>query len=156
MTTIAWDGNILACDSQIFCGEEKHNIIKMHKIPNGIAAISGVYCYGIEIIKWIMEDGDKKNYPYPRSGKDEDGASVIVVTDKKELFLYEWYSHIPMKIDSLYYAQGSGSMCARAAMICGKNAQESVLIASQIDASTNTHIYVGEPLTQFISLWPSN
>lgn len=150
MTTIAWDGKLLACDSQITFGQEEHTIIKMHKVPDGIAAFSGVYCYAMQIIEWLRGERDAKDYPYPRSGKDEDGSSVIMVTGEKKLFVYEWYSHIPMELTSGQYAQGSGSMAARAAMLCGKNAREAVLIASQIDNSTNSDIYIGDPFTQRI------
>ena len=157
MTTIAGDGNLLACDSYASLSEEKHTLCKMHKVPGGIAAISGAYAHGLEIIEWLWKtDKDKDKHPYPKCSEEEDGgkgATVVVVTSKKTLLVYEWYSHLPLKFTSKYIALGSGSMAARAAMMCGKNAQESIIIASQIDKHTDSNVYVGDPTTQRIILF---
>ncbi len=149
MTTIAWDGNKLACDSQIAFDQEKYLVMKMHLVPNGLATIAGVYCYGMAIIEWLR--GDRDADKYPKNGSDSDSATVIVVTHEKELFVYTWYSYIPIAIKDRQFAFGSGGMAARAAMLCGKNAHEAVLIASQIDTGTNASVYVGDPKTQYFS-----
>lgn len=127
MTTIAWDGKILAVDSQTTDGDCKAYENKLWKYNGGWFTVTG---------KWI-------DYPgYLRILNKEDSKitkkSLCVFT--KGSALYEQFGNsYPMKISGKS-AWGSGAVAARVAMSLGKTAIEAIKVASKFDINTGGRV----------------
>jgi ATP-dependent protease HslVU (ClpYQ) peptidase subunit len=139
VTTVAWDGITLAADSQTTLNGKAILLDsrKLCRLSDGrLVGFAGNTGAQINFEKWL--EGEIKDYP-----KGEYSAVVINLDGSARCYENEndggyWEVSAP-------FARGSGETVALTAMICGKNAVEAVLLATQID------IYTGGPV-QYLTL----
>jgi hypothetical protein len=153
MTTIAYRDGVLAADSRLTVdygsGARKHFCRKLFrkKITEGkksydvIIATAGESSPGMVFVDWY---GSGK--PVPDLFLHLGGDFTCLVLTPKGLFEYDVYCRAE-EIEEDFYAVGSGSMAALAALHCGKSALEAVRIAMRIDPYTGGRI-ITESLTK--------
>jgi len=129
MTTIAANLQGMSGDKQNTYGDQKFHNTKIFKIHQSIIGLAGD-CDQCEIfLAWYK---NKKN---PADKPEEFDEIEVLELTKFGLYIYP-ASLSRMKVDDPFYAIGSGSQAALAAMHLGKNPIEAVEIASIIDPST--------------------
>ena len=132
MTTIAWDGKTLAADRQAHHGPSntKYECKKLRVLNGRAIAGAGMKCLIDAMTDWITYGGD-----LPEACKQGE-YTVVVASAENECEVYEG-APIPLKIPAgVKLAWGSGAQAAMAAMECGKNAEEAIVIASRVDLDT--------------------
>lgn len=140
MTTIAWDGKTLASDSRVTENNclisENYNKTKSfkHKNKKYLVGVAGSMCQGERFFHWIQKNGFDINDP-PRL---EDMEALVV--SKDGVWCYEGSSQGYVTLTDEFVAIGSGTYIALAGMRIGLSAEESVLLASQVDLGTNDKI----------------
>lgn len=134
MTTIAWDGNILAADSRLTRGDK---ILKPHcKIyihSNRAFAEAGLSGGGDLLRKHYIEKSKIVKWH-----KDYGHTSMTIVTAKEARI----FSSNMVNGDSLQAgeADGSGFEFAEGCMRCAKNAHEAVEMTAKHDSNTGDDI----------------
>ena len=135
-TTCAFDGHMLAADSQRTRGNGKQmNAIKIHAFPNHhtYCACAGD-CSKIErFLRWYKSD-----LLTPEEIKGE--YEVMMVFEDGECRDYVGTNQEYTTV-SAPFAIGSGEDFALAAMACGKTAAEAIAIAEQLDTYTGGQIH---------------
>ncbi len=151
MTTIAYDGKMLACDSRVTGSGNiaSDNAIKMYNLSLReayvygdkllVAALAGTYCYYDSFVEWLCTDRTTE-FEAP----DNVNVSGIIIGEK---WAYEIEDcTFPFcrynKTDKL--ASGSGQHFARSAMWLGLNAKEAVKHASKLNMATGGKIRTWE------------
>lgn len=135
MSTVAWDGKMLAADKQSTSSGTIGSCCKIYKLVNGdVIAFTGSISGGMFLKKWYEDGADPKTYPEFQSNPDKWG-SLIILKASGEIVHYEEY---PVEIPVLgkFWAWGSGRDNALGAMAFGANAAEAILIAAQQDSGT--------------------
>ena len=126
MTTIAFDGNILASDSRSTGSYIDDKTKKIFKQGNRYYGIAGRYTSALLFLQWSNDRTKEK----PRL---EDDFDVIEIENGKAFYydknLVKTPQNIPCSI-------GSGCHLAMAAMYCDKTAKEAVEIAKKLDECT--------------------
>jgi hypothetical protein len=153
MTTIAYRDGILAADSRLTVdhgsGARKHTCKKLFRkrVTEGkksfdvIIATAGESSPGMVFVDWY---GSGK--PVPELFLHLGGDFLCLVLRPDGLYEYDVYCR-GEQIEEEFYAVGSGSMAALAAMHCGKSAVEAVRIAARIDSYTGGRV-IHEALTK--------
>lgn len=136
MTTIAWDGKTLASDSlSTFNGVRSGELKKLFRLTDGrIVGCAGDMDFMVPFIDWL--EGKRETLP--------DGyqmGSIVVMPDGSARHYEEKGNYTPADAP---YAIGSGFLAALASMKCGKNAQEAVAIAAELDIYTGGKICIEE------------
>ena len=161
MTTIAYDGKILAADTKItnidgkFCGT-MNKIVKLHNVKFGkyllhAFAVSGsAYTFSV-VGKWI-EDGCKLDIDVAKAHQSLDElGDVIFLASTKEMICGTSQrtqcllvcEHFPFYFEVTgNFAKGSGSAIALAAMSEGASAVKAIEIAAHVDLGTNRSITI--------------
>lgn len=129
MTTIAWDGEILAADSQAQT-TFKSRIRKLYRLTDGsIFGAAGLVQEALAVVAWLQ--GDEK----PTDLQNFEGliitaagASVLGMRLMREPVLEP------------FYAVGSGAHYALTAMACGKNAVQAVRVAIRFDPESGGRV----------------
>jgi hypothetical protein len=146
MTTIAYRDGILAADSRLTVdhggGSRKHTCRKLFRKRVGegkkahdvVIATAGESSPGMVFVDWY---GSGK--PVPDLFLHLGGDFLCLVLTPSGLFEYDVYCRGDL-IEEEFYAVGSGSVAALAAMHCGKSAIEAVRVAARIDAFTGGRI----------------
>lgn len=139
MTTIAFDGKTMACDTRVVCGSNCYNtdtkIYENEFVVIGVAGDAGV---GILLVK---DDGILVPKHY-----DFDFSALVWVKDIETLCKVEFYKSWDCALSSVipitdgFAAVGSGAPYALAAMYLGITATRSVTVASQFDTNTGGKI----------------
>lgn len=135
MSTIAWDGKMLAADCQMTSGGIAFTCHKIRKLASGDAVgVVGSYAQGLALMNWYEAGADPTTYPKFQENKD-DWTGLLVVKPSGMVFEYE---QLPVAIPLLdpLSAWGSGGKIALGAMAAGKNASQAIQIASQFDINT--------------------
>lgn len=140
MTTIAWKGGILAVDNQVTVGDNqkaKASIKTVEDKNNSrVFAITGSLTRGLRFI----EDLKSNTAPGDRTKLK---GTIVLEFDLKTGRLLSWESrHLPLPIESRYWADGSGCQFAMGAMDAGASAEEAIKIASRHDCYTGFGITV--------------
>ena len=138
MTTIAWDGYVLAADSL----EERGNYISSRSIKkirekNGVFyAITGTHSIFDALIEWHQNDAVPDKMPKI----SDDNSSILIAIGGGEC--YAFYTDLPYP-DRIYppMAFGSGWQFAIGAMKNGATAEEAVRIAIDCDTHTDSGIH---------------
>jgi ATP-dependent protease HslVU (ClpYQ) peptidase subunit len=141
MTTIAFDGKTMACDTRVVCGSNCYNtdtkIYENEFVVIGVAGDAGV---GILLVK---DDGILRPQPY-----DFDFEALVFVKDTEKVYKVAFYKSWDCALSSVipvadvYAAVGSGSPYAPAAMYLGHTATRAITVASQFDTNTGGKIIV--------------
>lgn len=147
MTTIAFRDGVIAADSRLTYsteggGARKHLCTKLYRKTVGegrkahdvIIATAGESSPGLVFMDWY---GSGK--PIPDMLRDLGGDFTCLILTPKGLFEADVYCR-PDQIFEPFYAVGSGSKEALAAMHCGKSAADAVRIAARIDPYTGGRI----------------
>lgn len=134
MTTIAWDGQTLAADTQVTSSGMPYKAVKIFLLSNGsIFAGSGDYGQVCAVREWL-ENADV-NAPHP---KTDDFAGLLVTPAGEAFRLEETLTRL--RVLEPFHAIGSGRDFAMAAMHCGRTAREAVQIASLYDVFTGGEV----------------
>lgn len=132
MTTIAFDGKIMAADSRMV-GDfiEPADAAKVHRIKGSLYGAAGTAESCELFFDWVR---DGKPGEKPKVGSDFEALEY----DGKVLL---WYGEKVrgVKLGSPN-AIGSGSKFAQAAMVCGKTARQAVKVAMQLDPGTGGRV----------------
>lgn len=133
MTTIAWDGSMLAVDRLACMGGTKRKVKKLHDCGDYAYAGAGNYAATFEVAEWLR-NGAKPD-ARPTFEKDEDPQGIAIHLPTGKAFMVEGRKQFLIPVDAPH-AEGTGRDAALAAMWCGRSAAEAVAIASEIDVST--------------------
>lgn len=141
MTTIAWDGYSLAADRLMADGTLKAVYRKIHKV--------GKYWYGqagtVTDAEWCrhwIAAGARLDAWIDDLRLEEGTHGLLVEAKTGNLFAIDGSRPILIPILNDYYATGSGSHLAIAAMSLGKTAVEAIHVASQHDINTGNEVDV--------------
>lgn len=130
MTTIAFDGETLASDSQsITQFVDPLPTQKIFRRKGRLFAVAGDYAQSLVVIDWLC-DGEKPSF------NRNEFMVAEVIGKKMEVYDGEFYPYpaIPP------FAFGSGGVFAMAAMLAGAKAKRAVEIACQLDESSGGKI----------------
>lgn len=131
MTTIAFDGETLASDTQssLF----RLRVRKICRLPDGrLFGSCGRLSDNVAVAKWMIDGGEKP--------KVEDSFHGIVVTGRHHFYGLEATLE-PLLYDGMgMFAIGSGRDFALMAMYLGKSAGAAVVLASKFDVDTGHDI----------------
>ena len=132
MTIIAWDGHTLAADKRCCFGTLIHTVTKIYRVRGHLVAGAGDFDRIQEMVAWFAAGADPDKLP-PFQRDNNDFVGVVVIQPDKTILKYERGPY-PFKIESPFYATGSGRDYAMAAMHLGKNAREAVEVAIALDS----------------------
>lgn len=136
MTTIAWDGQILAVDRQATVGSAKNTVSKMTLTPQRDFVLAGAGNPAVLrlLVLWFVAGRNPKAWPEAQSG---DSWTRLIALDiaNRRVFVYErWPAEV--EVEDPFDAWGSGCEYATGVMACQRSAVEAVRIASRFDAHT--------------------
>lgn len=136
MTTIAWDGELLASDRRVTYGTiSDAKLTKIGKTKKGLCGAAGVTSTCAAFRRWFLE-GEKGECP--SMGRGDDAATGFIIRPNGVRFMYDqfgWY-----EVDPGPFAMGSGYEVALGAMRQGSFADKAVQIAAEFDGSTGAEI----------------
>jgi len=142
MTTVAWDGDVLAVDSQATSGcGTKTTTAKMRTgtWQDRDAAYAGVgsRAEADEIADWLFNRGDKPTL-------DDDTTHGILATYGQAYFVEGKRPRLIPMMDR-FHALGTGRETALGAMHCGSSAELAVNIAIRVDAYSGGPVQTHQP-----------
>lgn len=144
MTTIAFDGKTMACDTRVTCGSSCYNTdTKIYENDFVVIGVAGAAGVGILLVK---DDSILVPKHY-----DFDFSALVWVKDIETLCKVEFYKSWDCALSSVipvadsFAAVGSGAPYALAAMECGYSAHGGVAVASKFDVNTGGKI-ITKPL----------
>ena len=138
MTTIAFDGKTMACDTRVSGSHTYNTDTKIYENEFVVIGVSGDAGVGILLVK---DDGILVPKHY-----DFDFSALVWVKDIETLCKVEFYKSRDCALSSVipiadgFAAVGSGAPYALAAMYLGHTATRSVAVASQFDTNTGGKI----------------
>lgn len=142
MTTIAVKTGVMACDSMLVISSEAggdrayYNTRKVYPIEGEFIGVAGDSAGADLWIDWYMDGCSGKSLFKAMQEYDFD----IVILHKSGLVQASDQSGVITTLDEPFYAIGSGTKCALAAMHMGATAVEAVEIAAKIDPHTGGKI----------------
>lgn len=142
MTTIAYDGRILAADSRITNGNYliDDDFLKLRRVVVGkrtiLVAAGGSLVEILRFYKWV--EGGLDVDLWDMEADEVVGVTLEVVKSKEVIKVF---SEGPTPMDNICpFAIGSGGHLAEGAMLAGATAIDAVKIAAQRDLRTNTKV----------------
>lgn len=133
MTTIAMKDGIIASDTQLTWGSERHYTTKIVELSRSGLVIA---CAGIARSERraheIFSDPNWKSMDLSERAKE----FSALLFDGTQLYLLTG-NYIPIPVTDTYIAIGSGAAYALAAMSLGCSAKDAVKVASRFDIYTN-------------------
>lgn len=139
MTTIAFDGKTMACDTRVVCGSNCYNTdYKIYENDTYVIGVAGDAGVGTMLIDcpYILQPR-----PY-----DYDFEALVFVKDTEKVYKVAFYKSWDCALSSVIpvadvrAAIGSGSPYALAAMYLGNTAARAVTVATQFDTNTGGKI----------------
>ena len=144
MTTICFKDGYLAADSQITVGNYKTTTSKLYVFPGyGVIGFSGSMSRILKLVEWWSK-GCEGEIPDSEDKEDVDG----ILVNKDGMFCLDEGQGL-IQITAPYFAIGSGSAYAIAAMAMGKSAEEAIREAMRHDIYTGGTVDVIECATIF-------
>lgn len=137
MSTVAWDGQMLACDSQTTCNDIIVSLDAKKSFTDGkgtIVAGVGTHSLIAEWAEWFLKT--------PMLAEPDLEDSVVFVVKNGVARYYDKHGSLPITGPQ---AIGSGMVVALAAMKAGKNARDAVAIACELD------VYSGGEIVSYCS-----
>lgn len=138
MTTIAFDGKTMACDTRV-AGDHIYNTdTKIYENDFAVIGVAGDAVSGAMLIDC---QGILRPQPY-----DFDFEALVFVKDTGKVYKVAFYKSWDCALSSVipiadgFAAVGSGSPYALAAMECGYSAHGGVAVASKFDTNTGGKI----------------
>lgn len=138
MTTVAWDGKVLAADRLFISGEIKHYGAKVWRLKDGaLFAGAGQGDVVISVRQWLEEHGAEsvitgKNAP--RCGTDCNVSTLTVLPGGRLYHSHDRCVGVPVTLP--FFAIGAGREFAFMAMHLGKSAVQAVLLAQELSPSS--------------------
>ena len=130
MTTIVWDGSVLAADSREALSDgffhDKCN--KIFKIGSSYIATAGDSSDGLLFVQWCKD----RTKPKPTIGKHFEAVEIM---RDGAIYLYD-KNCIGIKWTGKHFALGSGGNFALGAVLAGVSAKEAVEIAKKLDINS--------------------
>lgn len=140
MTTVAWDGETLAADSQSTTGTVRGTAHKIAKNNAGfVIAGCGSYAVISAWIAWVLSGLPPEAQP---SGVED--STVLIVDPKGRARLFA-DAAVAQPLPRKQWAIGSGSDLALGAMAMGADARTAVKVAAKFDVYTGGKIVVLRP-----------
>ncbi|WP_424679479.1 hypothetical protein [Escherichia coli] len=139
MTTIAFDGKTMACDTRVVCGSNCYNTdTKIYENDTYIIGVAGDAGVGTMLI----------DNPYILQARhyDFDFEALVYAKDAEKVYKVAFYKSWDCALSSVipvadvFVAVGSGAPYALAAMECGYSAHGGVAVASKFDPDTGGKI----------------
>lgn len=140
MTTIAWDGKMLAADKRSMYGGCINVVTKIWAVRGCLVGGAGELAFIFPMVEWVAGGRDMAAFPSSQRDKD-DWQPVMVIDPGGRCLIYERTPH-PIMWERGFGAIGSGKQYALAAMQCGKSAAEAVQVASLFDHQTGNGVDV--------------
>jgi ATP-dependent protease HslVU (ClpYQ) peptidase subunit len=135
MTTVAWDGKTLACDSQVTVGNCRGTSVKLVSNDQGfVAAGAGSLPELVPWFRWVENGMDPDQQPTSLSESD------LVIVPPRGPAIWFSGSASPMKLPRRHWAIGSGSDFALGAMAMGADARQEVKVAMKFDVYTSGRV----------------
>lgn len=132
MTTIAWDGKVLAGDTLSVNGSFCREVVKIHRVQKDIYfGAAGYLEDAYKALAWLRQQDSE------RPELDESFTGIVV--EKGKAYRIE-AGLIYLPIKEPYHAVGSGADCAIVALYLGKSAVEAIKIASLFDVNTGSKV----------------
>jgi ATP-dependent protease HslVU (ClpYQ) peptidase subunit len=138
MTTIVATRDRIVCDSQVTHGNTLYRADKVEVVRGALVGVAGGNEQTGQFLRWF-KDGAKAS----KTPVITDPEFDVIVLDRSGLRIYT-SSFEPDRITDPYYAIGTGSYAALAAMLCGKTPEEAVEIACRVDNNS------GPPVQTFL------
>jgi ATP-dependent protease HslVU (ClpYQ) peptidase subunit len=146
-TTIAWDGQRLACDSQMTQGHKKLMCKgKFYRSDSRHATLAGGG--DVDLLDkishyWKSSDKPLSELKLPDSNPMSQSSrfQLLIVQDDGMAFFYDDDLINPVQIEAPY-AFGSGGDFALAAMAMGASAADAIAVAEQLDIYSGGTIHV--------------
>ncbi len=137
MTTLAYDGRMLAADRQLTLGGTPMPLTKIFRLGTELVGLCGSVQESLLFLEWYQNGKDPNTRP-----KLSDDFSALAIIPGKILR----YEHLlkPWLIDLPFWAAGSGADYALGAMAAGKSAAEAVEIACRFDTGSGLGVDVLE------------
>lgn len=139
MTTIAFDGKTMACDTRVVCGSNCYNTdTKIYENDTYIIGVAGDAGVGTMLIDCL--------YILQARPYEFDFEALVYVKDAEKVYKVAFYKSWDCALSSVipvadsYAAVGSGAPYALAAMECGYSAHGGVAVASKFDINTGGKI----------------
>lgn len=130
MTTVAWDGETLAADTQMTSGTMKSRGKKLHRVGRyKYAAFCGDVSDCQRVMDWLKDGGVKPSFK-------DDAEIEVLLLDKRKAACYHLDQSLVMVEQEAPFAIGSGAMAAMGAMMMGADAKKAVEIAAKVDSCT--------------------
>lgn len=137
MTTVAYDGRMLASDKMANYGSTAIECTKIFKTVEGLlVGASGELDNTLPFKEWVLGGRDPKSRPTLT-----DAFSGIVI-ELNGAITYYTFRLVPSTITRKQWALGSGSDYALGAMAAGKNAEQAICIATELDTNTGMGVDV--------------
>lgn len=139
MTTIAFDGKTMACDTRVVCGSNCYNTdTKIYENDTYVIGVAGDAGVGAMLI----------DCPYILQARhyDFDFEALVYVRDVEKVYKVAFYKSwdcalsLVIPVADSFAAVGSGAPYALAAMECGYSAHGGVAVASKFDTNTGGKI----------------
>ncbi|MDE2468427.1 MAG: hypothetical protein KGL35_06715 [Bradyrhizobium sp.] len=134
MTTVAWDGKMLAADRRATSQGMAYEVCKLHRTPDGRLLAGAGYAGLIGRMFAWLDNPERDWNARPAEQASDDYVFIIEITTAAEIRLHGRYGE--ETTTSPFTASGSGRDYAMAAMACGKTAAEAVEIAARFDIGT--------------------
>ncbi|MBU3577526.1 hypothetical protein [Polynucleobacter sp. UK-Kesae-W10] len=131
MTTIVWDGKILAADKQVTNADSGHGITtKIFRVNGSLVAGAGSADVFSSLLHWYINGAIEEDFPSIQA--DTNDATFMVISPEGRVMFYNRTPH-PMIIENEYTAMGSGRDYALAALHLGCDAVKAVQVACEFD-----------------------
>jgi hypothetical protein len=138
MTTIAWDGTTLAADKRATTSGMIFTVTKIFRVRGCLVGAAGDFDRIMESIAWFAAGADPAKLP-PHHRSNDDFVGLLVIWPNGLIEKYE-RGPVPYKIESPFFAIGSGRDFAMAAMHMGRNSVEAVEVALALDSGSGNGI----------------
>ena len=127
VTTVACNRDMMSSDSLCDDGGMRSKGQKIFESADGsILGFAGSFAQGYRFVEWFE---DEEGAP-----PECDEVTILILDRKGKMTL--WDGGHPTPVLEKFYAIGSGSHAAMAAMMCGKTPREAVKIACKVDTGS--------------------
>ena len=133
MSVVVWDGKTLAADRQVTDGSMVRTTTKIRAIKTGkfkgyLMGAVGATATANLAMDWFEAGANPSHFPYEYMKSSEMGASLVVITQDKEIWRFD-HLPVPIIMEDEEYATGSGRDFAYGALSMGADAAKACEIA---------------------------
>lgn len=134
MTTIAWDGAVLAADRRITSGTVTYSTTKIRRTADGrLIGATGDYGVCSAMLDWLESGGSR-----PTCQDSERWISALEIMPDGSCWMHNRDSR--WRVEDGFVAVGSGRDYAMATMALGHDARRAIEIASRFDPGTGNGV----------------